>query len=236
MSLGNPINLSMNFLSITRQNDSFFHISTAREWIEIGKADYLNSPLLYAAIEYRLACERILFELYLFLNNPYEFDREKEKSNLKSTSALITAIHRVFDNKGFLKLAQIFNQYYASLLTNDAVKVAFIDTGKLHGFWDHLSGLCHMQIEPNETWESKKWVKNHYDKLDEIDDYLATIFNEDTTIGWVQLSSIPEQILEVREDFMDLKITPISMKRRVKFVFDTLEGMDEFKKTIAKLT
>ncbi len=226
----------MDFLSIPRQNDSIFHISTAREWLEVGKEDCLSSPLMYAAIEYRLACERILFELYLFLNNPYEFDREKEKNNLKSTSALITAIHKVFDNKGFLKLAQIFNQYYVSLLTNSKVSIGFIDTGILHSFWAHLSGLCHMQIEPNDTWESKEWVRNHYEKLNEIDDYLATIFNEETTIGWVQLSSIPEQVLEVRQDFMDLKINKVSMKRRVKFVFNTLEGMDEFKKVIAKFT
>jgi len=222
----------MEFLDTPRKNDSFFHISTARKWLEKGRKENLHTPLIYAAIEYRLACERVLFELYLFLNNPYEFDREEEKKNLKSTSGLISAIHRVFDNKGFLKLAQIFNQYYGSLLTKGEVRFAIIDTGKLHSYWGHLSELCHMQIEPNQTWESTKWVGKHYKNLEEIDDYLATIFNRATTIGWVQLNSIPNQILEIRQDFMDVKIKEKPMKIRVKLAFDTLQGMEELKKSI----
>lgn len=222
----------MDFLYTPRENDSLFHILTARKWLEVGRKEKLHTPLIYSAIEYRLACERVLFELYLFLNNPSEFDREEEKRNIKSTSGLISAIHRVFENKGVLKLAQIFNQVYASFLIKDEVNIAIVDTGKLHSYWNHLSDLCHMQIEPNETWESEDWIEKHYKKLEEIDEYLSTIFNNNTTIGWVQLNSIPEEALDVRKDFMDRQINKKSMERRLKMVLNTLDGMEELRKTI----
>ncbi len=222
----------MDFLYSKRHTDSFFHISMARNWLKMSKNSELQSPITYAALEYRLACERVLFELYLLLIDPQKFNLEKEKRNLQSTNSLMSAIHRVGKNNGQLKLAQIFNQYYASLLWKDVATFSIIDAGLIHGYWNKLSTLCHMQVEPSDTWESQVWISKQYDLIVKIDHYFSTILNTTNSIGWIPLDSLPHQVLEVRKSFLNREISETSMKTRINLVFNTLKGLDDFKKSI----
>ena len=144
-----------------RQTSGDFHATAGRSWRIHGESKLLHSPLIYSALEFRLAVERYIFEIYYFMvNDGIINDDSRSKSELldiKKITSVLTLIYENSGNKLKLYRAFTFNRTFSKIMTPIHTKLSIPDIGIFHKYWSKLSEYCHRQINPTDTWDSKDW-------------------------------------------------------------------------------
>lgn len=219
----------LNFIENNRETFSGYHIRIARNWRLFGNAKSMHTPMVYSAFEFRMAIERYLFEFYYLLKIRKEFGN-KEENKAISMKSMIQAIYMVTGGNVKLNKRLKFNR----ILANNQKLNGFYLRGKnlpsifdiniLHKYWSKLSGYCHQQLKPINTWESSNndWVKKGYDFLDEVENYLLKITQENS-MGWFNINDAESVIKTALLDFLSDKIDESTLDTRFQIMLPTLE-------------
>lgn len=195
-----------------------YHAFMGKKWRDAGKQNQLMIPLLYGALEYRLAIERFVFELYylmnkdkLIINNVINEEQLKRISRFKS---LVSVLHEDTGNRKILRRCFLYNHIHFRVLEDLNFDLAIPNIGTLDDFWQRLSDICHYQPSPNNSWYSEKWISRNYKLLDEIEDYIYHLVIKNK-IGYINPSTMPTELKELRLEFIKENINEDSLKRRL---------------------
>lgn len=192
-----------------------YHILAARAWKHKGQDEAKQSPLIYAAFEYRCAIERVVLDLYLVMHN--ELPRTEDIVKIKSFSKLVTRVHKLAGgNKKLLNRVLKFNCIISELL-NSTKTLSIPDVGKLHNYWNRLSEYCHRQIIPDKTVNSSIWINNGYILLNDVDDYLKHLLI-DHWFGAMPENSMPSEVLHTKQAFVSEEIDEAALRIRLKLM------------------
>lgn len=203
----------LDFIQSNRANSAGYHLITARKWRLLGEPKLLHSPLVYSAFEYRMSIERIVFELYALMKK-LKFVSEEDAKKLEKLTSVITQIMELIGNSKYLYRILMFNSMLFDSDTNSRGKLAVPDISKLKKFWYSLSDFCHMKINPEDSWLSKKYVMDGYALLNDVEKYLWEIKVE-KQFGFYQLDAWQPEVIELAEDYVNSKIDENSVRTRL---------------------
>lgn len=215
-----------------RSTSGDYHAAAGKAWRIYGEDKLLHTPLVYGAFEFRLAIERYIFELYYFMvEDGIITDESRNKNELleiSKFSSIIAIIHENAGNKLKLYRALLFNSAFAKIFTPINKSLSVPDIGKFHGFWSKLSEYCHRQLRPSNTWGSEDWIKRGYTLLNKVENYLIKISVEEV-YGWVDKSSLVQELQELREDFINKNYSLKSLEIRMNIIKPVLEQRTSMK-------
>ena len=206
------------FLTRPRKVTHWWHVQQARKWLVFDQGRHLDSSLVYAAFELRLAAERLLFELLVLSKDDVLTPEDVERC--RSTSGLL-AVWREFDPE-YRKTLR-FSQLLASIAP-DMPEVAFVEPGKLDRMIRDLSEYCHMQLEPSETFEShdRQFQERGFELLERIlDDFQA--WRAEIKYGVIKRESLPEPLRHIYDQYLRDEIDEDSVQRRIQLISPVLE-------------
>ncbi len=197
-----------------------YHVIVARAWKQHGQANDSQSPLVYAAFEYRCAIERVVFELYGIMHN--ELPGDEISNQIGSFSGLVKQVHDLAGgNKKKLYRVLKFNSIVSEFMCLHKT-MSVPDVGKLQEFWSKASNYCHQQIIPNETWKSPEWVRKGYKLLDRVDRYLQEILF-DHLFGAMSEKKMPAEVIDAKKAFVTEEIDEAGLRNRLKLMEPVLE-------------
>lgn len=210
------MNKDLDFVYEERENSAGFHLMIAQKWRRFGEPKKLHHPLVYAALEYRMSIERIVFELYALMKQLKYVSMEQEKK-LENLHSVITQIMEITENSKYLRRMLLFH----SILFNDesqlSGKLAVPDIGLLKKHWHSLSDFCHKRISPHSSWESVEYVNKGYELLNVVENYLWEI-KVKNNFGLYRMDSWQPEVLELADDFINSKIDEESIKTRLRLM------------------
>ena len=195
-----------DYINNKREVTLEYHLLAAREWRRYGEQDQLHTPLIYSAFEYRCAIERFVFEIFVLMNRDDLLEGSLDINRVERFSSLVTIIHERAENRGRLYRMFRFNYLYVRHMMRLNVDISIPNLGTLKQFWQRLSDYCHKQMLPNETWDSKDYVQNGYQLLNEVEDYFYQHLHE-RRFGWLRIESIPQEAQDYRLQFINEEIT-----------------------------
>ncbi|MBT8401865.1 MAG: hypothetical protein KJO98_15425 [Rhodothermia bacterium] len=204
-----------------RQVGADFHVVAARAWRDFGVAGSVQSPLVYAALEYRAAIERVALELSAIIIHD---DETKDVASApEKFSSLLTWLHSLGGGTKkllyrVLKFNRILSQHIGA-----PKPLSVPDTGTLHNYWMRLSDLCHCQREPADSWDDPQFVASGYQLLGEVDAYLATLLISNS-VGSVSEKDMPQEVLQAKRDFVEERIDEPTLRTRLRLMDPVLES------------
>ena len=216
-SIAPVIDLS-EFLNKKRVGDANSHLETGYYWHELGRTKELHLPLMYAALEYRSAIERILFELYYLMADlrlsPSDID------SLRNVHDIISAMEDFVEgNRQTVKRFIRFNTIYSTYQIG--IGVSEPDVRRLLKFWRSLSVYCHAQKFPQETWASSHWIQDGYGCLEAVLEYLKEITK---TRGFLSKSSLPPEALDLLNKFVANELDEDALRKRLQLMKPIIEA------------
>lgn len=202
------------FIEQVREGNREYHIIMAQGWRRYGEPKLLHVPLAYAAFEYRCGIERLAFELLYLLRDQKPLQSDLERA--RRFSELVNLIYEIEGNKKLLYKKMLFNQL---LVHSDDTpfELSIPDLDKLKGFWSDLSEYCHGHFTPGISWKSPEWIKKGYKLLNEVENYLRDIVVTHKQ-GWYNPLSLQPEILEMRNEFLEDKLTEEQVKIRLNLI------------------
>jgi len=204
------------FIKQERENSAGYHLITAQMWRRIGEPGLLHNPLVYASFEYRLSIERIAFELYALLKN-IDNIKDEELEKFDSITNVIKFIIELMENKKNLYKALLFNSLFFHIMIDLPGSISIPDVTKLKNLWLDMSNYCHMKIKPSQTWYSTDWVKNGYESLNKVEDYLWSITVQQN-FGWINPITMHKEAQELRLQFINDELDESATKTRLNLM------------------
>lgn len=206
----------IKFINDKRENSAGFHMMIAQKWRKLGEPKLLHNPLIYSALEYRMSIERINFELYALMKS-LNFISKDEAKKLEKLTNIITQIMEIIGNSKYLYRILKFN----SMLFDDSVqsikKLSIPDIKKLKNYWYALSDFCHMKINPEHSWLIQNFVKNGYELLNEVENYLWDI-KVRKYFGFFRPETWQPEVVDLAEEYIYEKIDKDSVKTRLRLM------------------
>lgn len=199
-----------------RQNDSGYHIILGQIWRRFGQNSKNHSALVYSAFEYRLAIERIVFEIYALMKRLRFVSKEEAKKLEKLTNVISQIMELVDNNKNFYRLMK----FHAILFRTESKlrgSLAVPNISTLKNYWHSLSDYCHMQISPADSWGSQDFLIKGYDTLNQIEDYLWELKMKNY-FGMYQMDQWQPEVIKLAEDFVNDRIDESSVKMRLELM------------------
>ena len=131
----------MNPLSWKRHPAVNYHYEEGKAWLQESKRGKRCTALSYAAFEFRLAIERIVFQYWLTIN-----DNELNENNFKDVRSYKRMQNKIFQLGGNQKEIKKHFEFMQLILDNLKIdtKLVVPDLGKLHNHYDSCSELCHI--------------------------------------------------------------------------------------------
>ena len=198
----------VRLLEDPRQVTSEWHILQAKRWLDFDAGRQLDSVLVYAAVELRLAIERTLFELLYLLKERQIADEDvKRARSLNGLQALLR------ETDAFYRRTIEFTHLVASV-TAELPAVSAIDTAYLNRKWSELSEYCHLQFKPAEAFQSpdREFQRRGFALLQELLDRFLEL-RVKGSMGVLQRSSMPEETRFIYDKFVAGKIDADQAKR-----------------------
>ncbi|MDZ7723244.1 MAG: hypothetical protein U5R06_10675 [candidate division KSB1 bacterium] len=219
------MNLS-KFIESKRKCSADYHLYMAKKWRKYGEPNLLHTPMIYSAFEFRMAIERFVFEIFYLIKEEQLLDStEFTEENIKKIdrfSNLLKVLYENVGNKKILFKAFYYNKTHVQIFTEGHIKLSIPDLGKLHKYWEELSEFCHRQLVPGKTWENYEWIKKAYLKLNRVEQYFHFLLVENN-FGWLRKSSLPPELLELRNEFLNDEIDMDQLCKRMEIVKPLLE-------------
>lgn len=194
----------MNPLSWSRHHAVNYHFEEGKAWLKESKRGKRCTALSYAAFEFRLAIERIIFQYWYTINN-----NELKEDNIKDVRSFKRMQNKIYTLGGVQKTINKHFEFVQILLdslqTGD--KLIPPDLGKLHKSWDTCSELCHITwtIAPKDL----KLKRNIFYELEEIHNLLSSYTSGLTS--WPQV--VDENLKKVQHQFIDGEISENDVRK-----------------------
>ena len=189
--------MNISFLEVPREVTFDWHIVQAKKWLEFDGSRELDSVLVYAAVELRMAIERYVFELlYLLKECKLSGDEEKRCRSITGIFALMK------ETDPFYRKTIEFTKLVVSI-TPGLPEITAVDTAYLNRKWQELSEYCHKQLRPEETFGSqgREFQKQGFALIREI----LQKFHEwkvESNCAVLARSSLPEEVRDVYDTFI----------------------------------
>jgi hypothetical protein len=174
-----------------------YHYEEGKAWLSQSKRGKNSTALSYAAFEFRLAIERIVFQYWFTINN-----NEINQSNIqdvRSCKRMQNKIFKLGGNQNEIKKHFEFMQLILDSLQIDT-KLVIPDLGKLHNHYDSCSELCHI------TWtiapKDRKIQKQVFGELEEIEGTLGFYTKGLTSFPTI----VDEKFKEIQQQFVKEEI------------------------------
>ena len=168
--------------SANRDVTAIFHCKEGSKWLLLAQNGSRISPLVYCAFEFRLALERIVFELLAQIRGS-NFD----ELDLNSSNKMKNIQNRIYHLEGNqLKLDRklVFLRILIEQAGYKDFPIAAINLSLLKKHWEFCSKYCHLQFTLNHSWGDPPFVARCVTGLKEIERFLNEIL--DNLIMWPQ--------------------------------------------------
>jgi hypothetical protein len=200
-------------LRSSRHVTTGFHFLAGQAWRRAGEPSLQHSALVYAALEYRCALERLVLELYLLIAP----DAASAPEKIRDFGALVSLVHKDAGNKRLLWRTLAFNEVYARVVMGLPFQMAVPDVGRLHRLWSGLSEYCHRQLSPNETWDNPEWVRAGYKEIAAVEEVLWGLVITQQR-GWLRPQTMPVEMQEERARFLQSRDDLQVLERRLGII------------------
>ncbi len=141
--------MNLFFLERPREVPFDWHLVQVKNWLDFDSGLELDSVLVYASADLRIAIERYIFELlYLLKGAKLSPGEERKCRSIKGLFALMQ------DIDPFYRKTIEFTKMVTSVRSYDGPEIHVVDTSYLRKKWEQLSEYCHKQLQPNETFSS----------------------------------------------------------------------------------
>jgi hypothetical protein len=209
-------------LSGKRGNSAEYHCSLGQKWRKYGEPDKNHNALVYAAFEFRLAIERIVFELHALIRSLSHIP-DDEVDKYESITNNITYLMEIVSNQKNLYRLLKFNSIWFHEVTHYRGELSIPDIKILKNFWHGLSDYCHMKIKPDATWESPEWITKAYTLLNEVEKYLWEI-KVQNHFAFPRLQSWQPEVLDLLDMFVREEIDERGVITRLRLMSPVIEA------------
>lgn len=131
----------MNPLSWKRSPEVNYHYEEGKAWLEQSERGKRCTALSYAAFEFRLAIERVIFQYWFNIN-----DNKISNENVNDVRSFKRMQNKIYILGG--KQNEIYKYFEFIQIILDSLqidkKLTKPDFGKLHKHWSSCSELCHI--------------------------------------------------------------------------------------------
>lgn len=168
--------------STNRDVTAIYHYDEGYKWLLLARNGSVIDPLVYCAFEFRLALERVAFELLAQIRGS-NFDT----SDLNSSNKIKNIQNRIYHLEGNqLRLDRklLFLRILIEQAGYKNFPIAAIKLSLLKKHWEFCSRYCHLQLNLNHTWGDTAFVERCVDGLKKIEIFLKQIL--DNLILWPQ--------------------------------------------------
>lgn len=190
--------MNLPLLERPRQVSFEWHLLQVKKWLDYDSGRELDSVLVYASTELRIAIERYIFELlYLLKGEQFSVDDEHKCRSIKGLFALMRGIDLNYRRRiEFTKLV-------ASMSSYSGPPIQVVDTKYLRQKWEQLSEYCHKQLRPEETFASpgRFFQKSGFSLIREVFGKL-TECEPGNACGIISTGSMPEEVKYVYDKFV----------------------------------
>lgn len=213
-----------------RGNSAGYHCALGRKWRKYGEPDKNQNALVYAAFEFRLAIERIVFELHALIRSLREIP-DKDVDKYESITNNITYMMEIVLNQKNLYRLLKFNSIWFHEVSPIRGELSVPDIKILKKYWHGLSDYCHMQIKPDATWESPDWVTKAYLYLNDVENYLWEI-KVKNHFGFPQINTWPQEVQDLLDKYVREEIDDAGVKTRLRLMKPVIEARYRYKKQL----
>lgn len=156
--------VDITFLEQNREVTFDWHITQALKWLKFDNGRKLDSTLIYACVDLRIAIERYILEFLILLKSG-KFT-EAEISRCRSINGIFSLMR---ETDLFYRKTAEFTLLIASI-TPEIPEITIVDTSYLRRKWEELSEYCHKQLEPSDSYGSnnREWQSKGFQLIDEI--------------------------------------------------------------------
>lgn len=214
--MNQPDNLSL--LEENRQVTFDWHISRVIKWLKFDGGRFLDSVLIYAAVDLRIAIERYILELLILLkydDNHEQIFTESELKRIRSMKGIFALMQEVdpFYRKTF-RFTQMICEF-----TPELPPLSIIDTSYLRRKWEELSEYCHKQLDPIDTFDSsdREFQKIGFKLIQEVLDKFWD-WGKGRATGILSRSSLDEDTLGVYNRFISDEIDENQVRTSLKIM------------------
>lgn len=208
----------IDFLEQPRGVTSDWHLMQAKQWLAFDDNRQLDSTLVYAAFEIRLAIERYFFELAFLLKGCHlTEDEEKKCRSWKGVDALIKETDKTY------RQTIEFTKIIASVIPR-LPKITAVDTAFLRRRWQELSEYCHKQLRPEETFDSSgDSFQDHGFRLIEETLDRFTEWPDIGNLGIISRATMPDEVQNLYDRFAKGKVDTDQARLSLKLMAPVLE-------------
>ncbi len=206
------------FLTQKRKVTAQWHLQQVIKWLEFDDKRHLDNVLVYASFELRCAIERILIENILIMKDGKLNEAEEKKCESKNGMMELMKIAE----PNYRKRADFTNIILSKYPGKP--KVIILDVKYLIRNWHKLSTYCHKQLKPEESFESagRDFQKKGFTLIESIIETLKK-WSADRPLGLIQPTSMPQEVREVFDLYVQGKISENQAKIRLKLMDSVLE-------------
>ena len=185
-----------------------FHHEQGCTWLDLSETGTYTSPLVYAAFEFRLALERLAFEILRHgVAGDIDEDDLKAMDSFGATEARIYA--RLGHQRAIDRQIEFINIVLE--LANTSVRITPFHIGTIRRHWHNCSALCHIQWTIGSHFELDRFRAEALGDLAEARDYLATQFQ--AMISWPRIDQ-PEWV-NLRDSYVAGTVEEAGVRARL---------------------
>ena len=203
-------NMTLMGIPTNRDVTAAFHLFTGSQWLIAADGGRNTNAIVYCGFEFRLALERVNFELLLHIRR--ERGESITDADIKAMNKPINIRNRIYQLVG--NQQHIDKQVEFINILIEIVGQPFIITsvnlGRLARYWSECSDLCHMQPSKKHTWEDDEFCKENYNIL--VD---TKLFLENALSGLTWFS-VHGHIYELKKLFINGAIDKTEVINRLK--------------------
>src|SRR3972149_7142271 len=196
-----------------RQVTYDWHLAQVIKWLKYDNGRELDSVLVYSSVDLRIAIERYFFELLLLLK--HNNLTAEEQSRCSSKEGILDLVKET--EPVYVKRAKFTNLIAA--VTPDFPRVAIVDFRYLINRWHTLSGYCHKQLKPKESFDSENrgFQKKGFRGIKETVDYFMEL-ERSRVFGLIDPKSMPLETKNVYDKYIKDEIDEEKAKGMLKIM------------------
>lgn len=220
-----------------RQVSLDYHLAAGREWLRYGRDKQLPTPLMYAALEFRMAMERFVLELLVCLKDqlePAHVEGRSVKQIIETVADYASdPTAKKSQRKARLQRALQFNR-----LVTEHINATVPQFGKplytpdlddIIDFWKRLSDYCHARVLDVFADPANVYVPQGYGLLEEILAYMNVILREHQ-FGGMPVETMPPETRTLRDRYLTGDIDDAGVRRSLELMEPVLTQRQRDKK------
>ena len=202
-----------DFLEEPREVTFDWHITQVKRWLEFDGGRILDSVVVYAAFELRLAIERYLFELLLLMKDQHiTQDEERRCQSVKGVEKMMIEV-----DKDYRKTIN-FTRLLSSTAQN-MPEITIVDTAYLIRKWRELSDYCHKHLRPEQSFNSpnRAFQRKGYKLITKVFGRFSEWIRE-SNCGIIRRDSLKEEVRDLYDMYIRDEITDEQVQVRVRLM------------------